>query len=174
MSSTGAERTRASRVERALHAYHDGELKGWGRWRFERRLARSPELRRELEVLARMRELVRESQSQAPAPDLWGAIEQRLPAVDARRVEAERAGGGLAAWLGSRLRPIGAAAAAAAAAALAIVLLSGDNPTEGVVRWIDGGGRSVMVLEGDEEVTIIWVIGSATESLSRGGVRGLA
>ena len=31
-----------------LHAYHDGELRGFARWRFERRLFRSAELRREL------------------------------------------------------------------------------------------------------------------------------
>jgi anti-sigma-K factor RskA len=171
MSATGSERIGASRDERALLAYHDGELRGWGRWRFERRLARSPELRRELAVLARLGELVRESEAQAPAPDLWEAIEQRLPAADARRAEAERAGGGLGAWLGSRLRPLGAVAAAAAAAALAFVLLSGDNPTGGVVRWMDSGGKSVMVLEGGEGVTIIWVLGEFSQPLSEGDVR---
>ena len=161
MSASGAGKIAAGRDELALHAYHDGELRGLGRWRFERRLARSPALRRELEALTRVRELVRESEELSAAPDLWGAIEQRLPAADARRAEAEaaRADGGLLAPLGWLVRPLGAAAAAAAAAALAFVLLSGDNPTGGVIRWMDSGGRSVMVLEGDEEVTIIWVIG---------------
>ena len=56
--------------ERALHAYHDGELRGFARWRFERRLARSPELRRELEALALMRELVREGESQLPTSSM--------------------------------------------------------------------------------------------------------
>lgn len=171
MSATGSERPGASRDERALHAYHDGELTRWGRWRFERRLARSRELRRELEALVRVRELVRASEAREPTPDLWGAIEQRLPAADALRAEAERAGGGLRAWLGSPLRSLGAAAAAAAAAALAFVLLSGDNPPAGVVRWMDSGGKSVMVLEGGEGVTIIWVLGEFSQPLSKGDVR---
>jgi anti-sigma-K factor RskA len=174
MSATGSERPGASRDETALHAYHDGELTRWGRWRFERRLARSPELRRELEALARVRELVRASEAREPTPDLWGGIERRLPSADARRAEAESARGGLGAWLGSPLRSLGAAAAAAAAAALAFVLLSSDNPTAGVVRWMDSGGRNVMVLEGDEEVTIIWVIGLEAGPSSGGGARGLA
>ena len=39
-----------------LHAYHDGELSGFARWRFERRLRRSPELQRELAALTRIGE----------------------------------------------------------------------------------------------------------------------
>ena len=39
--------------EARLHAYHDGELSGFARWRFERELSRSPVLQRELELINR-------------------------------------------------------------------------------------------------------------------------
>ena len=76
-----------------LHAYHDGELGGLARWRFERRLRRSPQLRRDLAALARIGELVCESEMRASEPDLWDRIEQRLPALDARRAFFGGAGG---------------------------------------------------------------------------------
>ncbi len=164
-----------TRSDRALHAYHDGELRGVARWRFERLLARSPELRRELEALALMRELVREGESRVPTPDLWEGISRRLPPAEGARPARirdretrERSGGfGPLAWL---VRPLGAAAAAAvAAAALVFALISGDNAAPGVVRWIDSGDRSVMVLEDDEEVTIIWVLGDASTPPRHGG-----
>ncbi len=69
------------------------------------------------------------------------------------------------AWL---VRPLGAAVVVAAAA-LVFALISGDNAASGVVRWIDSGDHSVMVLEGDEEVTIIWVLGDASTSPRQGG-----
>jgi anti-sigma factor RsiW len=160
--------------ERALHAYHDGELRGFARWRFERRLSSSPELRRELEALALMRELVREGESRVTTPDLWEGISQRLPRAEGarparigdREAREARGGSGPLAWL---VRPLGAAAVAAAAAALVFALISGDNATPGVVRWIDSGDRNVMVLEGDEEVTIIWVLGDASTPPRQGG-----
>lgn len=159
--------------ERALHAYHDGELRGFARWRFERRLARSPELRRELEALALMRELVREGESRVPTPDLWEGISQRLPPAEGarsarigdRETRERRGGFGPLAWL---VRPLGAAAVVAAVA-LVFALVSSDNAAPGVVRWIDSGDRSVMVLEGDEEVTIIWVLGDASTPPRQGG-----
>ena len=161
--------------ERALHAYHDGELRGFARWRFERRLARSPELRRELEALALMRELVREGESRVPTPDLWEGISRRLPPEEGARParigdrEAREGRGGFAplAWL---VRPLGAAAVVVAVA-LVFALNSGDNAAPGVVRWIDSGDRNVMVLEGDEEVTIIWVLGEASTPPRQGGAR---
>jgi hypothetical protein len=62
------------------------------------------------------------------------------------------------------------AMAVAAAAALVFVLVSGDNAAPGVVRWIDSGERNVVVLEGDEDVTIIWVLGAdAAASPGEGG-----
>ena len=153
-----------TRSERALHAYHDGELRGFARWRFERRLSSSPELRRELEALVLMRELVREGESRVATPDLWEGISQRLPRAEGAR--PARVGFVPLTWL---VRPLGAAAAVAAAAALVFALISGDNATPGVVRWIDSGDRNVMVLEGDEEVTIIWVLGDVSTPPRQGG-----
>jgi hypothetical protein len=42
-----------------------------------------------------------------------------------------------------------------------------------VVRWMDSGGRPVMVLEEDaeNEVTIIWMLEDAVEGAARGGGR---
>ncbi len=159
----------------ALQAYHDGELRGLARWRFDRRVRRSPALRRQLEVLARLGNRVRESEVRGPGPDLWDRIEQRLPALDARRAEAEQRVGRLAP--GSWLRPMGAVAVAAAAV-VALILGGTDAPVlqGGVVRWIDAGERSVMLLEDDEEsgVTIIWVLEGAAEGASKGGAHDVA
>ncbi len=159
----------------ALQAYHDGELRGLIRWRFERRVRRSPALRRELEALARVGDLVRESAVRGPGPDLWARIEQRLPALDTRRAEAEQRVGRLAP--GSWLRPMGAVAVAAAAAFAAILVLTdAPVPQGGVVRWIDAGGRSVLLLEDDGEsgVTIIWVLEGAAEGASKGVAHDVA
>ena len=159
----------------ALQAYHDGELRGLTRWRFERRVRRSPALRRELEALARVGDLVRESALRGPGPDLWDRIDQRLPALDTRRAEAEQRVGRLAP--GSWLRPMGAVAVAAAAAFAAILVLTdAPVPQGGVVRWIDAGGRSVMLLEDDGEsgVTIIWVLEGAAEGASKGVAHDVA
>jgi len=146
--------------ERALHAWHDGELRGFARWRFERRLARSPGLQRELRQLAELGAALRERASQAPGPELWERIAQRLPAADARRAaEAdERRHGRRLGWLA----PLGAAAATLAVAAIVAQQLFAPAPAEraGVVRWMDSRGRSVMVLEEDEEnaTTVIWLL----------------
>ncbi len=157
----------------ALQAYHDGELRGLTRWRFDRRVRRSPALRRELEALARVGDLVRESAVRGPGPDLWDRIEQRLPALDTRRAEAEQRVGRLAP--GSWLRPMGAVAVAAAFAAI-LVLTDAPVPQGGVVRWIDAGGRSVLLLEDDGEsgVTIIWVLEGAAEGASKGVAHDVA
>jgi anti-sigma factor RsiW len=142
---------------RALHAYHDGELRGLARWRFERRLARSPRLQHELRGLAELGELVRRHAAGAGAPDLWDRIALRLPAADARRAEAAAPRRRLS-WL----PPVGAATAALVVAALiAQQWLAPPEPERaGVVRWMDSRGRSVMVLEDDQKdaVTIIWLL----------------
>ena len=52
MNSTRAEGVGMD--QRDLNAYYDGELSGLRRWIFERRLARSPRLRAELEELKRV------------------------------------------------------------------------------------------------------------------------
>lgn len=162
------------RDEATLQAYYDGELGTWARWRFERRLKRFPELRRELAALAALTDLVRESEAAVAAPDLWEKIARRLPAVDAERAEAE--------WAGRRpgllepyLKPVGAlVAAGAVAVALAIVLLTGETAPGGVVHWVDGGDRNVMVLDGEGDVTVIWVFDPVSEGASRGGLRASA
>lgn len=158
--------------EQLLHAYHDGELSWLARWRFERRLRRSPALRAELSNLEDLRGLLRSRDADLPAPDLWDAIARGLPAIDARR--ADRQAGGAAAGLGWWLKPVGAVAATAAVAA--IVFYGGswlETPVHagGVVRWIDSGGRSVMVLDDQPDTTIIWVFDSATEGARIGGRR---
>jgi anti-sigma-K factor RskA len=158
------------RDERRLHAYHDGELRGLARWRFERRLARSPALQRKLRGLSELGLLLRERAAAAPGPELWDRIALRLPAADARREAAatERRLG----WL----RPLGAAAAALAIAAVAAQqwLTAPALEQAGVVRWMDSRGRSVMVLEEDKqnEVTIIWLLDGGPAGGAAGDGRG--
>jgi anti-sigma factor RsiW len=158
------------RDEATLQAYHDGELGVWARWRFERRLERFPELRQELAALAALGDLVRGSEAALAAPDLWEEIARRLPAIDAERAEAEWAGR----WpglLGRYLKPVGALATAGAlAVALAFALLTGETAPGGVVHWVDGGDRNVMVLDGEGDVTVIWVFDPVSEGASRGGL----
>jgi anti-sigma factor RsiW len=175
MSETGTE------GRDALYAYHDGELRGLARWRFERRLRREPALRRELETLARLAVLVRESEGEATGPDLWDRIAQRLPAGDARRTEAEvQRPSRWMGWAGAGdwLRPAGAVAAAAAllVAVYAGIFDAAAPQTVSVVRWMDSGGRPVMLLEegGESEVTIIWVLEDAVEGAAHGGGGGVA
>jgi hypothetical protein len=68
------------------------------------------------------------------------------------------------------LKPVGAVAAAAAVAvALAIGVFNGENAPTGVVHWVDGGDRNVMVLEGEGDVTVIWVFDPVPDRASRGG-----
>jgi anti-sigma factor RsiW len=160
--------------EALLHAYHDGELSGFARRRFARRLRRTPRLRRELDGLAALGAQLREIDAQGEAPDLWEQIALRLPAIDARRDgdAREQAARGWLSWLA---RPAGALVAAGAAAALAVALLWPEAPEPGrVVRWIDGGGHSVMVLDDDPDTTIIWVLDAPVEDASRGGERDVA
>ncbi len=148
-----------------LYAYCDGELTGLARWRVRRWLARSGEARSELKILALGAEWTREvDQEAASGPDLWQAIAARLPAIDAARVEGDGASSG--AWL----RGLGlSAAAAAGAAALAFFLLSPQTGGAEAVRWLDTGGRPVLVLEG--EATIIWLLDAPSSDLSREGSR---
>ncbi|MBW2269685.1 MAG: hypothetical protein JRH16_14010 [Deltaproteobacteria bacterium] len=158
----------ANEIWERLHAYHDGELRGLSRWLFERKLRRDPVLRRELEALGRVGVLLRATEGEASAPDLWAGIALRLSAVDARRgdVAAAEAVG----W-GGWLRPVGAVAVAVVLM-LAVWFGSFDvaPSSGGTVRWVDAGGRPVMVLdEADESgVTIIWMLENAVEGAARG------
>jgi anti-sigma factor RsiW len=153
---------RRNRGFEELSAYHDGELRGLARWRFERRLRRDPRLRQELEWLRRVGDAAR-GQAEGAASggvDLWDRVAMRLPAADAGRSEARRAARGLRpAWLVGA--PLGAAAAAALAA-VAVVSWLGEapRPADGVVRWMYAGKRNVVVLEspGAPGTTIIWVL----------------
>jgi len=163
----------SARDEALLHAYHDGELSRLARRRFERRLRRAPQLRRELEVLAEIGAQLREIDAEAAAPDAWEQIAPRLRAIDARRAEPASPAPfrARAAWPWL-MRPASALAAAAAVVAVALGLLWPEAAERGrVVRWIDGGGRSVMVLDDDPDTTIIWMLDGFAEAASRGGVR---
>ena len=163
------------REEEALQAYYDGELGYWSRRRMRRHLDRSPRLRRELAELEALSGLVLESTSDVVVPDLWTGIARGLAEVDAGRVAGEPAAPRAAAfeWL---FRPAGGGllAAGAAVAALAMLLLSGETVPSGVVHWVDSGTRNVMVLDGEGDVTIIWVLDPVGDGASRGGRRGAA
>jgi len=153
------------RRARRLHAYADGELSGFARWRFERRLRRSAELRRELAELTRIGDWVRDVHAEGSGPDLWDRIALRLPAADARRAErvaGERPGIGWLAWPG-------ALASALVAAVLVAQWFTPPTPSRiGVVRWLDSGPRDVMVLEAAPDTTIVWVIGPPGKRPPRG------
>jgi len=153
------------RTTRRLHAYADGELSGFARWRFERRLRRSPGLQRELAEIARIGDWVRDAHADSTSPELWDRIALRLPAADARRAEraaGERPGLGWLAWPG-------AIASAVVAAVLVSQWLTPPTPSRiGVVRWLDSGPRDVMVLEAAPDITIVWVIGPPGKRLPRG------
>lgn len=143
------------RVAALMQAYHDGELSILGRWRAERRIARDPEARRELQNLATLTELFREVDAEGPAPDLWERIGPGLRERGGRRDVEDRSFGRARAvfapgWLGAGV------AVAAAALALAIGLGTGDASERGAIRWLDSRGLPMMVLQDDGEATIIW------------------
>jgi hypothetical protein len=151
----------SERTALRLQAYHDGELSGLARWWLERQLRRSPDLRAELAALGRVGEWVRDAHVEEVAPDLWDSIALRLPAADARRSDVGRP---RRAWLGWLAVP-GAIASAALVAVLIHRELAPVRPhTTGVVRWLDSGGRDVMVLDADPDTTIIWVIDAPEKS----------
>ena len=190
MSSIGSDEI--GREQRDLNAYHDGELSGLRRWLFERRLSRSPRLRAELEELKRLAHWVQGVGVQPPRADVWDDIALHLPAIDAqldekrqrraeqrrRRVEQrqrrdERWDWRGMDWLAAYSRPL---AAVAVTAALALALFLGimeeaAPPTSGIIRWLDTGGRSVMVLEDQGDATIVWLLDALEDGISEGGSR---
>jgi anti-sigma-K factor RskA len=161
-------------AQELVEAYHDGELSGLARRRFEGALRRSPELRRELAELAALRRALCEREAREPGPDLWDAVALRLPALDAWRRAGARARGGLAGWAWMA-KPLAAAAATALVAAGALLSWPRSQPTRAVpvVRWLDSGDRNVMVLEESSDTTIIWVFDDASTGVSTGS-RGVA
>jgi anti-sigma factor RsiW len=162
-----SEKRERERLE--LAAYHDGELSWLARRRVQKRLAHDAAARRELAVLSDLGALLREQASAAPAaPDLWAGVRAQLAtarrpeALDADDALAGRAGW-LPAWLGAGL------AAASVAAVMASGALAGDAAPVGSVRWLDGKGKPVMVLQDDRDATIIWVLDEPKRS--SGGAR---
>ena len=147
---------------------------GLARWRFESQLRRDPELQRELEGLAGLAGLLRTGAAEAVTPDLWDGIALRLPAQDARRREIEAAPS--AGWA-TGLRPVGAVVAAAGLLlAVWFGVFDSATPTGSAVRWLDSGGRPVMVLDepGESGVTIIWVLDDVVEGAGREMRSGVA
>ena len=76
-------------------------------------------------------------------------------------------------WLASYPRPV---AAVAVSFALALALFLGimedaAPPTSGIIRWLDTGGRSVMVLEDQGDVTIVWLLDAPEDGILEGGSR---
>jgi anti-sigma factor RsiW len=156
------------RERQELHAYLDGELAFLRRWRVERRLARDPSARRELDAIAELGELLREQAAAQPVPDLWAGVRAQLAtAPRPAPLEADDAlpapAPWLPAWLGAAL------AAASVAAVMASGVLSGDAAPVGSVRWIDANRKPVMVLQDDRDATIIWVLEKPAET--SGGAR---
>jgi len=166
------------RDQRDLNAYHDGELSGLRRWLFERRLARSPRLRAELEELERLARWIQALGPESAGVDLWDDIALRLPAIDAESAErrprrAEPRDWRGMDWLAAYSRPI---AAVAVSAALALALFLGimedaAPPIPGMIRWLDTGGRSVMVLEDQGDATIVWLLDVPEDGAPEGGSR---
>jgi len=145
--------------ERNLHAYYDDQLGAVARWWWQRRIARSPRLSEQLEQLVEVGNWVRKADMQ-PNPDLWDPIALRLPAIDATRADTQDMETGLLRRAG--LRPVMAAAATAAVAVAVALVTTGDGPSQraGAVRWLDTGGRSVIVLDNPEAATIVWLLES--------------
>ncbi len=157
----------------ALQAYHDGELKGFARWRFERALRRSPALQRELEQLQKLSGWMDELESGSPAEsvsDLWTEIGPALSRIDAEVGPAkERTQRDAWSW-GS----LAATGAVAAAALMLLVLDNGGGITEdpvtiaaadagrGSLRYLKTEGVSYVVSQESEDVTIIWLMDDAT------------
>ncbi len=165
-------RASCQRVEQLLHGYRDRELGALGRWRVRRHLGGCADCRGELAGLEALGGFVREALEEDVVPDLWGGIAARLPAEDARRrVEREAYQSGPSSW-GRLWAPMGAAAAVSVALAAALVWLqpAAPAPPGGVVRSIYSPARSVVVLEGTHENTIIWVVDDVGERV-QGGAR---
>jgi hypothetical protein len=122
---------------------------------------------------------VRESEASAASIDVWDSLAGRLRIADAERSEADRAEvrPGALGWIGGRIGALAAAGALAVALAFALVTdetAPGVRVQNGVVHWVDGGDRNVMLLDGEGDVTVIWVFDAVTERARRGGRSGTA
>ena len=145
------------REQQELHAFQDGELPLWRRWRVSRRLVRDAAARRELASIEELRALLQEQAATLPEPDLWEGIRAQLPTaarpapLDADDSLPARTPW-LPAWLGAAI------ALASVALVMASGMLSGDAAPMGSLRWLDSKGKPVMVLRDDHDATIIWVL----------------
>lgn len=161
--------SREERERRELHAWHDGELSWLGRRRVERRLARDPAARRELEALDRLGAwLRREDPARGAAPgDLWSAIRNQLPAgAPAPAPVRLRSGFTRPAWVTTGV------ALLAAVIVLAILGPWGHAPPSRSVRWLRFDGQGAVLLEDDRKATIIWVLGEPDQVSMSGRVDG--
>jgi anti-sigma factor RsiW len=156
------------RESEELHAYQDGELPFYRRWRVERRLLREASAQRELASVAELGALLREQAAAQPTPELWAAVQAQLAtAPRPAPLEADDALPATTPWLPGWL---GAAiAAASVAGVMASGVLAGDAAPVGSVRWIDANRKPVMVLQDDRDATIIWVLEKPEETT--GGAR---
>lgn len=149
----------SERLMRRLHAYHDGELHGLGRWWLERQIARDPVARAELARLAQLGEALRAQAEETPPPDLWGSIVLQLPAA-VPAAQPERASFTLPKWTGALV------AAGALAVAVFMAPRGGPEiapPSEPMLRGssvqlLDTGRRPAMILQDDSEATIILLL----------------
>jgi len=186
MSQAGRATRRRDEIERWLDLYHDGELKGMRRWWFERLLRRNPGLRRELAVRNQLGSLIREAAANE-TPDLWRNIAEQVavatPPKTPNDLETEGASRSrdwlvLPGWLSPpqwvslpRLGPVLAGVAAVAVFYATPVewtpvggVESAAANNRGVVRSISSQGRPVVVLEGSDEATIIWLMDGEGEA----------
>ena len=155
-----------------IHAYHDGELGRWGRWRAEGLLRSSEELREELEALRQLKGLLGEIEAATPESspaDLWPSLSPGLAGIDR---EAEGAGRGR---IPLQLRfgmPLWQPVAGLVAVALVMFALidfeapipdsAGDTGAEvvatGSLRYLKTDGRAFVVSEKSGGATIIWLM----------------
>lgn len=150
------------RIGPLLDAYHDGELGRLRRARVRRHLAGCPGCREELASLRGIGAWVREAVAapEAPPPELWSELRWLLPAR-ARAAQAVESRAPRRRLLsGLRIPALGAGAAAAALALLALLAPPGLFGRAGgtVVRSLNTHGRPVMVLNGPDDATIIWLM----------------
>lgn len=167
-----------------LHAYCDGELSRFARWRMEQKLRSSPALRRELAELVELSKWIREvdaaDRSSHRALDSWPEIGPALSGID-REIEAKRGGnraglstgnGSPKAWSDWNRGPL-AAAGALVVLVVAVIAVDGEDgiskigtqsvQTEigtGSLRYLKTNGVSYLVARDSDDVTIIWLMDS--------------
>lgn len=152
------------RIAPWLDGYHDGELGVLRRSRIRWHLAGCSGCRDELAALDDAGSWVRAALD-IPPPDLWSGIQLRLPAE--RSAEAARRASEPASP--RRMRPALAFAMPTLGVALAsaALVLTWNGPggltwfapdPASVVRSLNTHGRPVMVLDGPDDPTVIWLM----------------